>query len=186
MGSAPAARDAARALLGASYEVQTIGAGPLVAHGPGVSLALRWPLGVAAGAAVQYRLPLRIDDDWLAARLQVLSIRGMAAWAPPGTGGISFRAAAGAGADLVYVQPERVGMAAATPEPARWATVPCARIVAGPMLRLGESAWGSLSFGTDLDFTRTRYMAVRDGAPREVYVPWRIRPFVSLEVLASP
>jgi hypothetical protein len=170
--------------LGALYEGQILASDPRASHGLGLAAGLARPGGLRPSAwlLLTYRFPYVVEDDRIGARLQTVSVRAVGTLSFALGERLSLRAGAGPGADLVFLEPRRPEGSDARLDPARWATVPLVRACVGPELRLGPGALLALTTGLDADLSETRYVAHGGGQIHPVFVPWRVRPFLAVEL----
>jgi len=172
-------QDTWRLLPGALYEA-TPYAGALW-QGPGFSLDLD-ANGFGARAMLGYRAPILLEGDQLGVRLQGLTLRALAGFAPR-VGRLRLRAGAGGGLDVTHVEPRRVGPGG-QPSDSFWDLVPVARAEVGAGWPLGGVELG-LHGGIEGDWVATRHVAERGGRERTVVEASRLRPFFGLGVRAE-
>jgi hypothetical protein len=149
-------------------------------------------LGIAHGPFAlsfwtYYRLPFEVRGAELGARIWRVGAR-VEASASIRLGGTSsstsLAARLGNGADFSRVTPLREGPMDASPTGAFWVTDGIARGSVGIENRF-HSGWllGVLG-GSDLDLALVKYVLDRGGVRETVFVPYRLRPFLCVELSA--
>ncbi len=165
-----------------SYEAQWMGPGAL-SHGPTLGLELaRGHVAVDLGAF--YRFPFEARGAELGARVTRIGAR-IDAWAGVDLGaGWRLAAGLGGGVDFSRVAPLRESPADATPVQAFWVTDGIARAAAAMGYRLRGGWTVSAIAGGDLDLALVKYVLERASVRETVFVPYRFRPFIGLELTA--
>jgi hypothetical protein len=135
----------------------------------------------ALGLGLQGRLPVQVGNDDLNLRLGAaggrISFAGWLSASPT----LRFVLAAGVGADLVHAEPRRSDAAGVRPGPSFWSTDAVVALNVAVDYRMRGVSLALLS-GFELGLTEVRYVLdnASDAAP--IFVPWRLRPLVGVEI----
>lgn len=174
--TAPPAEAPRRPLLrfGARYEVRWLGAGPYLEDGPGAVAALTAAVGVELSG--YYRRPLRVERNPVGVRLETISLRALATFAPSS----QLRVGAGLGGDFVHVRPLAQAGEGLNFEQATVRKLALGRVQATYGYRAGRFLELQVSAGADLDASGTRYVVQRASGEVSVLSPPPVRPFISL------
>lgn len=159
------------------YEIQGLGHGPGVAHGPviaaDIGLPWSWPLGLMLSA--QYRFPFEIEPDPVGMRTQTFALRALPVAQLPLSAVSALRFGLGAGADVTRIEPERSGDRFET-SARRTLVLAVGRALAGVDLRLSPVLSLRAAVAADIDLDRARYVLESDGRESTITEPWRVRP----------
>lgn len=163
------------------YEVEVLGHGPGVTHGPALAVDVRTPWSRQLGLlfSAQYRFPFEIEPEPVGMRTQAFALRALpVASVPLDDGyGVALRFGLGAGADITRVDPQPSGDDRIRAAESRTLVLAVGRVLAGVDVRLGSaiSLWTALAADVDLD--RSRYVLQgEDGGESTITEPWRVRP----------
>jgi hypothetical protein len=168
--------------LSASYEAQWMGHGA-VSHGP--TLGIGFARGhFALGLSAFYRFPFEVRGPELGARVMRVGARLDASALVDLGSAWTFAARLGSGVDFSSVTPLRAGTVDATPLGGFWVTDGVVRGTSAIGYRLRGGWVLSAATGVDLDLALVKYVLERGGARETVFVPFRARPFVGVELTA--
>jgi hypothetical protein len=173
---------------GLYYEGQGYAERQPVVHGPGLALevdAPEWTLGPGLELTAQYRIPFEVEGDVAAVRLQSAVLRLFARLSVFRSELIVLQVAAGAGVDVIHLEPRIIEGADARAEPARTRVAPLIRPALHARVRLfGDTAlWIALS--GDVDIIGVRYVIRRGSEDIPLVEPLRFRPALSLGISTS-
>lgn len=173
--------------VGAFYEGEGYATEQVIIHGPGALIEIE-ALGVTLSPGVeltgQYRLPFERVGDEAGFRLQSGALRLQARIRPLTHSVVALHMGAGAGVDLLRIEPRLIGGATELTE-ARTRAAPIVRATLALRLRLFADVALSLNAGADVDIVGTRYVVVRDGVTEPLLEPLRVRPWLQLGLAAT-
>jgi hypothetical protein len=164
--------------FGPRYEVVWLGDGARFEDGPGAALEAALPIGFEL--AGYYRRPLRVDDVPVGVRLQTLSLRALVTAQVWQTERSAIRLGAGAGADLVRVNPVAAPERSVELSDRAWLKLAMGRLAASYGHRVLGFVELQLALALDVDFGHTRYVFQQSSGPSTVLDPWPVRPALSL------
>ncbi len=167
--------------LSGAYGLGILGPGQVV-HGPSVGLKLeRPPFGVALNVVA--RLPTRVGADDLTVRLASFGFRARAFGSWPLTARFALPGGLGLGADFVQVSPRSAEPRVSLASPPFWAADGLIQGFFGVVYRTtGWTLTGLL--GADVAPRSVRYVLETPAGHHDVFEPWRVRPFLELELAA--
>lgn len=156
------------------------GAGAVARAGGGAALVWRRGLRPSVGLAAHYVFPFETGSDVALAHVGVASFRGAAALEVVGSNSFALDLAAGAGLDVLRVEPrsnvlpaDRLGATTNRVDP----------VVSGAVtghLAIGAGTALSLLVGADVDLTTRRWVVEGAAQRQEAFAPWRVRPMAML------
>lgn len=169
--------------LAFGYEVGGYAASDLE-HGPVLALSLARPFGglpIGLTLSAQYRFPITETEDPSTLRLESEALRAQAFVTPVRKDKLELRLSAGAGVDIVRVEPGLVRVVDATLRPTSHVD---AVFRAGIGLRVPvgffPAARVQLDAALDVAPFVSSYAVARDGARADLISPWVVRPLVVL------
>jgi hypothetical protein len=168
-----------------AYAASWLGPGALV-HGPALGLKLerqRWGVGVW----VQGRLPVLVGADDISSvkvRLTTLGFRYRAWRAVPLSERVSLLPGLGVGGDFTQVSPRTAGSGALVATEPYWSADAVLQGYVGVTYR--TPSWSLTgAMGADVALQPVRYALETASAMGDVFVPFRARPFIELELAAT-
>lgn len=168
-----------------AYAASWLGPG-VVEHGPALGLKLerlRWGIGLWA----QGRLPVLVGSDdagSLNVRLTTLGFRYRAWLAVPLSARVTVLPGLGVGGDFTQVSPRGPEADALVPAQPYWAADALLQGYLGVAYR--TRSWSLTgAIGADVSLRAVRYTLEEGRAMRDVFVPFRVRPFIELELAAT-
>lgn len=167
--------------LGALYEVSALSSQVHFTHGPMLSVLFRTQVQKAVlglWATGQYRLPIDVGDDAVAATLASGAFRLLATADARVSRTLAVRVGVGGGTDLVRVQPRP--SAGFVSDSSHVHAFGVARASLGLEARVAPSVLLWFNAAADLDPSSTTYVVDARAGERLVLRPWAVRPAVAV------
>lgn len=165
------------------YELQALSSEALLTHGPEASGHFAVPSGRGAFGiwlTGQYRFPIHVESPPVGARLEGGALRAMLTFDWPRDASVTMRAALGAGADILRLEPESLGGTGVTLAEARVLSFALVRAALGLEMRVSPMLSLFSRIAVDVDAAGTRYVFEGREGERLVLDPWALRPALAL------
>jgi hypothetical protein len=179
-------RESVSGELGAFVGLRALGAGPVLSFDPGlVAVASgpnRWPVRPILLLELQYQAPLYLQGNAVEVRLQEAggSLQG-GVEARLGSR-VSFRGAAGLGANALYAQPRAATSSAFKAREPFWLGAMVATARVGIEVAMTRQISLFASAGCDLDMSGIRFPVSDNGSSQPNVVPWRVWPLAYMGI----
>jgi hypothetical protein len=163
------------AWLSASYDLSVFADQPVVTHGPTAAAVFELSppsIRPGFGVSLHYGLPVRVQTEEIALRLDTLGLRGRLGLGPPVSPKVSLRPWVAGGVDMVLVEP-RALRGGVEPFERFWTPVPIIELGFGVGVRIGRGAELRAALFGEFDPVDTTYEFADSRTP--IFDPWVAR-----------